>query len=81
MADKSRSAHGSHSGGKRGHNAHARGHMGTPRRGTAYATELATAATGFSEAPELAWRPRRRGSRRPLGGTEALEKRSRAGRS
>ena len=66
--------------GARGHNAHALGHMGATRRGTYAATEPATAATG-SEAPQLARRPRQRGSRRSLGGTNALEKRSRANRS
>ena len=61
--------------GARGHNAHALGHMGATRRGTYAATEPATAATG-SEAPQLARRPRQRGCRRSLGGTNALEKRS-----
>jgi len=58
----------------------ARGHMVATRRETYAAAEATTAATG-SEAPQLARRPRQRGSRHPLGGTNALEKRSRANRS
>ena len=43
--------------GKCGHNAHARGHMGTTRRGTYFAIEPATAATAAEAPPPQATPP------------------------